>query len=84
MSFIDPIIPNPDWGTQFPSVDPEEWEDDDEDWERDMILDTGTLIAIVIALGGSLTVMGLFWRENIRLMKEIRKLQVALRDERRK
>jgi hypothetical protein len=31
MSFIDPIIPNPDWGTQFPSVDPEEWEDDDED-----------------------------------------------------
>jgi undecaprenyl pyrophosphate phosphatase UppP len=49
-----------------------------------MILDTGTLIAIVIALGGSLTVMGLFWRENIRLMKEIRKLQVALRDERRK
>lgn len=52
--------------------------------ERDMILDTGTLIAIVIALGGSLTVMGLFWRENIRLMKEIRKLQVALRDERRK
>ena len=29
MSFIEPIYP--DWGTQFPSVDPEEWEDDDED-----------------------------------------------------
>jgi len=25
------ILPEPDWGTQFPNVDPEEWEDDDED-----------------------------------------------------
>ena len=24
------IIPEPDWGTQFPSVDPSDWEDDDE------------------------------------------------------
>ena len=39
-----------------------------------MILDTGTLIGIVIALAGSITVMGLFWRENIFLQKQIRKL----------
>ena len=25
------ILPEPDWGTQFPNVDPSEWEDDDED-----------------------------------------------------
>jgi len=49
-----------------------------------MYLDTGTLIGIVIALAGSLAVMGLFWRENIHLQKKIRILQVALRDERRK
>jgi len=29
MSFIEPI--NPDWGNPFPNVEPEEWEDDDED-----------------------------------------------------
>ena len=39
-----------------------------------MILDTGTLIGIVIELAGSITVMGLFWRENIFLQKQIRKL----------
>jgi len=39
-----------------------------------MILDTGTLIAIIIALAGSLTVMGLFWRENIALQRQIRVL----------
>jgi hypothetical protein len=39
-----------------------------------MILDTGTIIAIIIALAGSITVMGLFWRENIFLQKEIKKL----------
>jgi hypothetical protein len=49
-----------------------------------MILDTGTLIAIVIALGGSLTVMCLFWKQNIAQQKEIRRLQVALRTERLK
>ena len=32
-----------------------------------MILDTGTLIGIVIALAGSLIVMGLFWKQNIAL-----------------
>ena len=25
------IIPEPDWGTQFPNVDPSEWEDEDEE-----------------------------------------------------
>jgi hypothetical protein len=39
-----------------------------------MILDTGTLLAIIIALAGSITVMGLFWRENMFLQKQIRKL----------
>jgi hypothetical protein len=45
-----------------------------------MILDTGTLIAIVIALGGSITVMCLFWKQNIEQQKEIRRLQIAVRD----
>jgi hypothetical protein len=49
-----------------------------------MVIDTGTVIGIIIALLGAITVMGLFWQENIRLSKEIRRLQVALRDERRK
>ena len=31
MSFIDPIVPNPDWGNPFPNVDPDEWEDADDD-----------------------------------------------------
>ena len=30
MSFIGPIVPNPDWGNPFPNVDPDEWEDDDD------------------------------------------------------
>jgi len=47
-----------------------------------MILDTGTLIAIVIALAGSLTMMLLFWKQNVEQQKEIRRLQVALRTER--
>jgi uncharacterized integral membrane protein len=49
-----------------------------------MILDTGTLIGITIALTGSLFVMGVFWRQNIEMQKEIRRLQVALRTERLK
>ena len=49
-----------------------------------MILDTGTLVAIVIALGGSITVMCLFWKQNIEQHKEIRRLQLVLRDERNK
>ena len=39
-----------------------------------MILDTGTLIGIVIALGGSITVMCLFWKENMSLQRQIRTL----------
>jgi uncharacterized integral membrane protein len=49
-----------------------------------MNLDNGTLIAIVIALAGSLTMMIAFWQRNIQLEKEIRRLQVALRTERLK
>lgn len=31
MSFIDPIIPEPDWEITSPSVDPDEWMDDDDE-----------------------------------------------------
>jgi hypothetical protein len=47
-----------------------------------MILDNGTLIAITIALAGSITVMCLFWKQNIAQQKEIRRLQIVLRSER--
>lgn len=36
-----------------------------------MYLDNLTLIAITIALGGSVLVMCLFWKENIALRKQI-------------
>lgn len=49
-----------------------------------MLLDTGTIIGIIIALLGSLTMMVIFWRENANQHKQIRRLQVALRDEIRK
>jgi len=49
-----------------------------------MILDTGTLIAIVIALSGSLGMMLAFWQRNVKLEKEIRRLQIVLRTERLK
>jgi hypothetical protein len=49
-----------------------------------MILDTGTLIGIVIALTSSVGMMIAFWKHNIKLEKEIRRLQVALRTERLK
>lgn len=49
-----------------------------------MYLDTGTIVGITIALASAISVMGLFWRENIQLQKKVRILQVALRDERRK
>ena len=44
-----------------------------------MILDTGTLLAIIIALAGSITVMYLFWRQNIALTKEVSRLRNELR-----
>ena len=47
-----------------------------------MILDNGTLIAIVIALTGSLGMMLAFWQRNVKLEKEIRRLQIVLRTER--
>ena len=37
------------------------------------------LIAIIIALLGCLTVMGLFWKQNIAQQKEIRRLRNELR-----
>ena len=49
-----------------------------------MILDHGTLIAIVIALSGSLGMMLAFWQRNVKLEKEIRRLQIVLRTERLK
>jgi hypothetical protein len=49
-----------------------------------MILDTGTLIGIVIALSGSVGMMIAFLIQNMKLEKEIRRLQVALRTARLK
>jgi hypothetical protein len=37
------------------------------------------LIAIIIALLGCLTVMGLFWKQNIELTKEVNRLRMELR-----
>jgi hypothetical protein len=37
------------------------------------------LIAIIIALAGSITVMCLFWKRNIEQEKEIRRLRMELR-----
>lgn len=49
-----------------------------------MVLDTGTMLAIMIALVGSCSMMFLLIQENRKLLKKVRDLQVALRDERRK
>jgi hypothetical protein len=49
-----------------------------------MILDTGTMIAITIALAGSVGMMIAFWNQNVQLQTEIRRLQIALRTERLK
>jgi hypothetical protein len=48
-----------------------------------MLLPTD-IIAIIIALLGCFTVMFLFWKQNQELHKEIRRLQLTLRDERNK
>jgi hypothetical protein len=37
------------------------------------------LLAIIIALAGSITVMCLFWKQNIEQQKEIRRLRNELR-----
>jgi len=44
-----------------------------------MILDNGTLLAIIIALAGSITVMILFWKQNMELHKEVIRLRRELR-----
>ncbi len=49
-----------------------------------MYLDNYTLAAIVIALSGSILVISLFVNNTFKLHKEITRLQVALRTERRK
>jgi hypothetical protein len=46
-----------------------------------MILDTGTLIGLIIALAGSITVMGLLWKQNIILQRETQDLLELLRKE---
>ena len=43
-----------------------------------MILDTGTMLAIIIALAGSITVMCLFWKQNMELIKENSRLHNEL------
>ena len=47
--------------------------------EYKMILDTGTILAIIIALGGSITVMCLFWKQNAQLTRENYRLRNELR-----
>jgi capsular polysaccharide biosynthesis protein len=47
-----------------------------------MILDTGTLVAILIALLGSITVIFISIDKQIKLEKEIRRLQLELRKQR--
>jgi hypothetical protein len=44
-----------------------------------MILDNGTLLAITTALAGSITVMILFWKQNMELHKEVIRLRSELR-----
>ena len=39
-----------------------------------MILDTETMFAIMIALVSSVTVMCLFWKENVSLQRQIKVL----------
>jgi hypothetical protein len=49
-----------------------------------LYLDTGTIIGITIALATSCLVMVISIREQGKLIRKVRDLQVALRDERRK
>ena len=48
-----------------------------------MLLPTD-ILAIIIALLGCFIVMFLFWKQNQELHREIRRLQLTLRDERNK
>ncbi len=47
-----------------------------------MILDTGTMIAIIIALGGSCTVMVISIHQHRQLLRENKALRALLRAER--
>ena len=49
-----------------------------------MMMDTGTLIGVTIALVTSCVVLFISMKENIELRKEIRRLQIVLRTERLK
>jgi len=44
-----------------------------------MLLDNGTAFAIIIALGGSLFTMLMFWKQNVELIKENYRLRNELR-----
>jgi hypothetical protein len=46
-----------------------------------MILTNSDALAIIIALIGSITVMGLFWKENISLRRQLAYLKEILSDE---
>jgi undecaprenyl pyrophosphate phosphatase UppP len=48
-------------------------------WRLVMLIDTGTMLAIIIALAGSITVMCLFWKQNAELTKENYRLRNELR-----
>jgi regulator of replication initiation timing len=45
-----------------------------------MYLGTGDIIAIIIALGTALTVLGLAVRDNARLQKENKRLRMRVRE----
>lgn len=49
-----------------------------------MVIDSGTMLAIMIALVGACAVMLFSIKDNIELRKEIRRLQVRVRDLQRK
>lgn len=46
-----------------------------------MLLETTDILAIIIALLGSISVMGLFWRQNIQLQKQVSYLQGLFQDD---
>lgn len=50
--------------------------------ETKMILDTGTLVAMLIGLLSSITLIFIFANKQMKLEKEIRRLQLELRKKR--
>lgn len=49
MSFIDPIVPNPDWGNPNPTIDPDEWVDDDEQFFVGMKIQRERLVKVSLS-----------------------------------